>query len=1185
MRNQLAWLLTAAVALCLPLSTLVAQTSWTRLSSANGDLPKPTGSNDQTACVTADFNGDQRADFVVASRGTGGRIDIWLSTSTAGRFVRYLVEGTNVRPEAGGAAHDIDGDGDLDLVLGQDISSNKIFWWENPAPNFSGSWPRRTIKSGGANKHHDQIFGDFDGDLDVELVSWNQEAKALLLFEIPSNPKSVTSWPSTTIASGSSRDEGLAKADIDGDGILDIVGAGRWWKYAGNGKFTEYPIDRSMNFTRVAVGQLIPGGRPEVILMPGDTDGNGYWYQWNGTTWQRTLIGYFRRSHTLEIADFDGDSFLDFLTGEMWSSTRLKCELSTHYGNGRGKFQKNVIAVGNGVHEGQVADIDGDGDLDIIHKPLNQGAPRIDVWRNDRKVLRLDRWQRHLLDGSMAKNAIFIRGGDLDGDGDEDAVAGEYWYANPGNSTSNWGKRSIGGVFKNVAAVYDFDRDGDLDLFGTRGSGASSNAEFVWAENNGSGRFTIRTNIQKGTGDFLQGVAVGRFLGSNSLQIALSWHKSNQGLQVLTIPANPATQTWTWRRATSTSLDEDVSIGDIDLDGDADLMLGTVWIESPSAKVHVLGRVSDLTGVGGTPTPDRNRLVDIDRDGDLDVVVSLEFGRDVVWFENPLPMLTPVGSWKRHLLGKAQGQGFSLDAADFDRDGDIDIVLGEHRGTTVNRVLIFENQVWSHRKFASWNVHVVDTQSNSVIDHHDGTIAIDIDHDGDLDILSVGWTNRKVWWFENRAIGGPAVETPVMIPSGGSFRGFRTITMSTTTPGATIRFTTNGKNPSVSSPQYTGPITLSTTTDLRARAFKNAASSEVREAGFAKLDGELGYWRFDADKGLVAFDDARGQRNASIRGPSWARTGFKQSALNFNGKNDRVEVGAMDVTGTAMTISAWVYPNRFSHLPSQDARILSKANGVTEQLHYWMLSAMKVGVDTRLRFRLKSGGSTSTLIASSGHLATNRWSHVAAVYDGSKMVLYLNGREVGRRSKSGAINTNPRVNMWIGDQPPNGTKPFDGRIDEVRVFGRALSSLEMRALSQDQQFDGFRSYGRATPFCGESLRALATRPPRVGDPYFGIGSTGGPANSLGLMVIGFVPSSGYLLNGVNIYINPSGPHITVSIRSDASGRFLTPAPLTNVPAGSQLYVQFLWTNNPVGSCPPSDNAALSATDRMDIIVR
>lgn len=53
------------------------------------------------------------------------------------------------------------------------------------------------------------------------------------------------------------------------------------------------------------------------------------------------------------------------------------------YGDGKAKFRKTELVVGHGWHEGRLADLDGDGDMDILNKPYTWMAPRVDVWLNN----------------------------------------------------------------------------------------------------------------------------------------------------------------------------------------------------------------------------------------------------------------------------------------------------------------------------------------------------------------------------------------------------------------------------------------------------------------------------------------------------------------------------------------------------------------------------------------------------------------------------------------------------------------------------------------------------------------------------------------------------------------------------------------------------------------------------------
>ncbi|MCB0045956.1 MAG: VCBS repeat-containing protein [Caldilineaceae bacterium] len=151
---------------------------FTHLTTADNDLPIPSSSVQQTASLILDIDKDGVNDFVIASRRPPPGPSLVWYRRTIDDWERYVIDSEPLDIEAGGDYWDIDGGGDLDIVMGGDSRSNQIWWWENPAPNFSPNteWTRRLIKNSGGNKHHDQIFGDFTGDGKVELAFWNQYA-------------------------------------------------------------------------------------------------------------------------------------------------------------------------------------------------------------------------------------------------------------------------------------------------------------------------------------------------------------------------------------------------------------------------------------------------------------------------------------------------------------------------------------------------------------------------------------------------------------------------------------------------------------------------------------------------------------------------------------------------------------------------------------------------------------------------------------------------------------------------------------------------------------------------------------------------------------------------------------------------------------------------------------------------
>lgn len=207
----------------------------------------------------------------------------------------------------------------------------------------------------------------------------------------------------------------------------------------------------------------------------------------------------------------------------------------------------------------------------------------------------------------------------------------------------------------------------------------------------------------------------------------------------------------------------------------------------------------------------------------------------------------------------------------------------------------------------------------------------------------------------------------------------------------------------------------------------------------------LGHWTFDDG---TATDISGNGNDGTVNGPIPADGNIGPGSLEFDGEDDHVDLGTLDHAGSGITVAAWVNAEDLANCDASDCRIASKADGTSEQDHHIMLSTIAGAEGVNLRFRLKADGLTTTLIASSGNLANGGWHHVAATYDGADMRVFLDGVEVGDVAKSGDIDSGPAVSFWIGGNPDDPTsRPWDGKIDDVRLYDGALSLAEIETLA------------------------------------------------------------------------------------------------------------------------------------------
>lgn len=299
-------------------------------------------------------------------------------------------------------------------------------------------------------------------------------------------------------------------------------------------------------------------------------------------------------------------------------------------------------------------------------------------------------------------------------------------------------------------AAGDLDGDGDLDVT----SADTRRDALYWFENDGRGGFTRRF-IKEGEPGWFERHALGDINGDGRLDVVVVKNLDGHLVWFENGGQSGAERTWK-RHVLTTDLKRayDVAVADINGDGRLDVA-ATAWNGNHLAWFANPGRPGDGQPEREWPKemidPQLGesrtvRIADFNADGKPDVLAAGRTANLTAWYEKPS---AAGASWTKHVIDAVSQQPVHGEPVDLDRDGDIDVVMAHGMLATPetpdsNQVVWYEN-VGRGGKGTEWRKHVV-----APLPYGFEAVAGDLDGDMDLDLVATAWGGAgQAVWFEN----------------------------------------------------------------------------------------------------------------------------------------------------------------------------------------------------------------------------------------------------------------------------------------------------------------------------------------------------------------------------------------------------------------------------------------------------
>jgi hypothetical protein len=221
-----------------------------------------------------------------------------------------------------------------------------------------------------------------------------------------------------------------------------------------------------------------------------------------------------------------------------------------------------------------------------------------------------------------------------------------------------------------------------------------------------------------------------------------------------------------------------------------------------------------------------------------------------------------------------------------------------------------------------------------------------------------------------------------------------------------------------------------------------AVSTTTAAATTAADPSLVAWWALDEGAGATAADSSPNSLSGTLRGnPVWT-SGKRRGALSFDGQKDYVEIpkNPKFYLPGPLTVAAWV---NVATLPrSEWGMYLFSDYSSDGGRSTFALRVMGTGA---AQFLWQTENAEPAVATSSGRLTPGTWAHLAGVWDGTARMLYVNGVLDGT-AKGPQARPDIGGNISIGRPGAYNGLYFSGRIDDVRMYNRALSTAEIRSL-------------------------------------------------------------------------------------------------------------------------------------------